>query len=104
MYACIRQISKSIKVIGVFTMTDLEKAQYAASVFANHGFKGANVWMVEENSTKYQVFGNVESPIDLDRISYKSKHSNVINVIGSFGFRYTVEEAYLIARSLERKD
>lgn len=58
--------------------------------------------MVEETRKNYQVFGHTESSIDLNRISYKSKHSYIVNVVGDIGTRYTAEEAYLIARSLER--
>jgi hypothetical protein len=51
-------------------MTDLEKAQHAASVFANYEFHGITVWMIEETQTNYQVFGQPSSLIDLDRISH----------------------------------
>ncbi|MEO0842491.1 MAG: hypothetical protein AAF063_26800 [Cyanobacteria bacterium J06643_5] len=85
-------------------MTDLEKAKHAAEVFANYEFRKITVWMVEETRKNYQVFGHTESSIDLNRISYKSKHSYIVNVVGDIGTRYTAEEAYLIARSLERGD
>ncbi|MBD2607351.1 hypothetical protein H6G81_23180 [Scytonema hofmannii FACHB-248] len=85
-------------------MTDLEKAQHAASVFANYEFQGIAVWMIEETQTNYQVFGQPSSPIDLDRISHKSKQKYIVNVVGGLGTRYTAEEAYLMARSLERGD
>lgn len=85
-------------------MTDLEKAQHAASVFANYEFQGIAVWMIEETQTNYQVFGQPSSPIDLDMISHKSKQKYIINVVGGICNRYTSEEAYLIARSLERGD
>jgi hypothetical protein len=85
-------------------MTDLEKAQHAASVFANYEFQGITVWMLEETKTNYQVFGQPSSPIDLDRISYKSKQKYIVNVVGGLGTRYTAQEAYLMARSLERGD
>lgn len=65
-------------------------------------FGSITVWMVEETRKNYQVFGHTESSIDLNRISYKSKHSYIVNVVGDIGTRYTAEEAYLIARSLER--
>ncbi|MBE9213658.1 hypothetical protein IQ247_13450 [Plectonema cf. radiosum LEGE 06105] len=85
-------------------MTDLEKARHAAEVFANYEFRKITVWMVEETRKNYQVFGHTESSIDLDRISHKSKHSYIVNVVGGIGTQYTAEEAYLIARSLERGD
>lgn len=50
-------------------MTDLEKAKHAAQVFANYEFQRITVWMVEEISTNYMVFGHTESPVDLERLS-----------------------------------
>lgn len=85
-------------------MTDLEKAQHAASVFANYEFQGVTVWIIEETQTNYQVFSQSSSPIDLERISHKSKQKYVVNVVGGISNRYTAEEAYLMARSLERGD
>lgn len=85
-------------------MTDLEKAKHAAEVFANYEFQRITVWMVEEICTNYMVFGHTESPIDLKRLSHKSKQKYIVNVVGGIGTRYTAEEAYLMARSLERGD
>ncbi|RCJ39577.1 hypothetical protein A6770_38780 [Nostoc minutum NIES-26] len=85
-------------------MTDLEKAKHAAEVFANHEFQTITVWMVEEIQTNYIVFGNTESPVDLERLSHKSKQKYIVNVVGGISTRYTAQEAYLMARSLERGD
>jgi len=51
-------------------MTDIEKAQHAAEVFAFLRVSGITAWMVEETRTNYQVFGHASSPVDLDRISH----------------------------------
>ena len=60
--------------------------------------------MVEETRTNYMVFGHTESPVDLERLSHKSKQKYIVNVVGGISTRYTAEEAYLMARSLERGD
>lgn len=39
-------------------MTDLDKAKYAAEMFASYEFQGITVWMVEETRTNYMVFGH----------------------------------------------
>lgn len=85
-------------------MTDLDKAKYAAEMFASYEFQGITVWMVEETRTNYMVFGHTESPVDLDLLGRTSKQKYFVNVVGGIGTRYTAEEAYLMARSLERGD
>lgn len=85
-------------------MTDLEKAEYAASVLANYKFQGITAWIVEETRTTYQVFGETKSPVELEMFSSKPKNKYVVKVMGGISKQYIVEEAYLIARSLERGD
>lgn len=58
--------------------------------------------MVEETRTNYLVFGHTESPVDLELLGRKTKQKYVVFVVGGIGCRYTVQEAYLMARSLER--
>lgn len=52
-------------------------------------FTRITVWMVEETRTNYMVFGHTESPVDLERLSHKSKQKYIVNVVGGINTRYT---------------
>ncbi|MBW4617497.1 MAG: hypothetical protein KME21_30655 [Desmonostoc vinosum HA7617-LM4] len=87
-------------------MTELEKAHYAARVFAEKKYKGASLWVVEETVKHRTAYGQVTSALTRlqQEIGIDNADQTFIRVVGEFSFTnsYQAQEAYLIALGLER--
>jgi hypothetical protein len=82
-------------------MTDLEKALYAAEVFLKHKYKNKEYWLVESMTVEQTYVGEPPS-------NSVQKHLSALEQVGREtisvfhpGIKYSVEDAYLIAKGLE---